>query len=296
MAAPTQSKIEELIEIYRTALELGPHYRHAEFCLANCYSVLGEILIESGDSRAALRQFKLALEFDPGNSTANLHIGIDRANRGDAEGSLDNFERSSRRKPRTVDAQAGAGQALMALERFDEAIEKLNRAAELRPDLAEIQRLRCFALQKIGQFGAAIDACRAARILDPDSSRISLDLANTLHRAGRPLEAIAALREATTFGSILRRRLSWLLSTSIDPAARDGAEALRVIGPLARQIGDPYDLDVMAAALAESGRFDEAVSAAERGAELAASRGQPGVEHLLREHVASYAAGRPIRE
>jgi spermidine synthase len=296
MADPTQSEIEELIEIYRAALELGPHYQHAEFLLAYCYSVLGEILIESGDSRAALRQFELALEIDPGNSTANLHVGIDKANRGDAQGSLDYFERASRRRPRSVDARAAAGQAFMALERFDEAIEELDYAAALRPDLAETQRLRCFALKKVGQFGAAIDACRAARLLDPDSSRISLDLANTLHRAGRPLDAIAALREATTFGSTLRRRLSWFLATSIDPAARDGAEALRVIGPLARRIGDPDDLDVMAAALAESGRFGEAVSAAERGAELAASRGQPGVERLLREHVASYEAGRPIRE
>jgi tetratricopeptide (TPR) repeat protein len=296
MSDPTKAGIQELIDGYHTALELGPEYQHAEFLLAHCDAILGEILIDEGDFQGALRQFRKALESDPGNSTANLHVGIDRANQGDPEASLLYFERSGTRKPRSVDAHAAAGQALIVLERFDEALEKLNRAVDLRPDLAETRRLRCFALRKLGQFEKAIDACYAAQKLDPDSPRISLGLANTLHRAGRPVEAIAALREANRLGPILRRRLAWFLSTSVDPAVRDGAEALQWIGPLAGRHDDPYTLDVMAAALAESGRFEEAVSTAERGAELAASRGQPRVERLLREHVASYQAGRPIRE
>ena len=296
MADPTKAGLEELISSYRVALELGPGYQHAEFLLAYCYAILGEILIDERDLQGALRRFRMALGIDPGNSTANLHVGIDRANQGDPEESLRYFERSNERKPRSVDAHAAAGQALIALERFDEALEKLNRAVDLRPDLAETRRLRCFTLRMLGRFGEAIDACLAARKLDPDSPRISLDLANTLHSAGRPLDAIAALREATTLGPVLRRRLSWFLSTSVDPAVRDGAEALRVIAPLTGRPDDPYVLDVVAAALAESGRFDEAVRTAERGAELAASRGQPRVERLLRERLASYRAGRPIRE
>jgi spermidine synthase len=296
MAAPTKAGMQELIDIYVAALQLGPGYQHAEFLLAYCRGILGEILIEEGDLLGAMGQFQQSLELDPGNTTANLHVGLSLANQGDLERALGYFEGAHERTPRSVDAYAAAGQTLIALERFDEALEQLDQAARLRPDLAEIQRLRCLAFEAIDQLEAAVEACRRGLDLNPDSSRITLDLANILYRGGRPMEAIDVLRQATKLGAVLRRRLSWFLSTSLDPTVRNGTEALRMIAPIGRRTNDPHILDGFAAALAELGRFDEALRIAGRGAKIAADRGQSGLEQLLRERMASYEAGRAIRE
>lgn len=89
---------------------------------------------------------------------------------------------------------------------------------------------------------------------------------------------------------------AWIRATSSDESARDGGAALTAIEPLARaHPNDPALLEVLAAALAEVGRFQEAVAVAER---VVALRQQLGDQHASvrdREHLDSYRAGHPWR-
>jgi len=282
MAAPTQQGIVELIEVYRRAVELAPGYAHAEFLLAYCHSLLGEIQLGDGEKAAATRSFRRAIELDPGNAAANVHIGIERANAGDAEGALAHFAAATDRSPRMVDAYFAAAQTHLALGRFDAALGELDRAAQLRPELAEIEHSRCVALGELGRGDAAIAACLRARMLDPESARLSLALANALHDVGRDADAVEALRSAHRLGPVLRQRLSWFLATSTDPEVRNGAEAVRVIASIARDSDDPRMLQVYAAALDEAGRPEEAREAAGRGAEIAEAVGQSALARSLR--------------
>jgi spermidine synthase len=296
MAAPTLAGMAELITIYQRALELAPGYAHAEFLLAYCHSLLGEIQLRDQNAATAMISFYRALDFDSGNAIANVHVGMDLANAGDPESSLPHFEAAHERAPTMVEAVAAAGQVLMSLGRFEAALERLDHAAKLRPDLAEIERLRCLSFRGLESFDAAIEACRRARELAPESARVSLSLANTLHDAGRSIDAIAALRTANKLGPVLRQRLSWFLATSRDPSARDGAEAIRMIAPIARTSDDPRVLEVFAAALAEAGRFEEATRIATRAAEIAETHALGEVATAIRGHAALFAEGRPIRD
>ena len=296
MAAPTKEGMTELIGIYWRAVELAPGYAHAEFLLAYCHSVLGEIQLLDNNAPAAMISFRRALEFDSGNATANLHVGIDLANGGDPARSLAHFDAAQTRAPSMVEAVAAAGQALMSLGRFEAALERFDRAARLRPDLVEIERLRCLSFRSLERLDAALDACRRARELDPDSARISLALANTLHEAGHQVEAVEVLRRANKLGPVLRQRLSWFLATSRDPAARNGVEAIRMIAPLARGSNDPRIMEVFAAALAETGRFEQASRVAGRAAIIAETHGQDGTAASMRDRAALFAAEQPIRE
>jgi Flp pilus assembly protein TadD len=69
--------------------------------------------------------------------------------------------------------------------------------------------------------------------------------------------------------------LARILAVAADPALRNGPEAL----PLARRacelthFKDPNFLNTLAAALAETGKFDEAVSTAQNACDLAAATG-----------------------
>jgi predicted Zn-dependent protease len=73
---------------------------------------------------------------------------------------------------------------------------------------------------------------------------------------------------------VVANNLAWLLATSPDPNVRDGADAV-VHAERASQLmrNDPSALDTLAAAYAAAGRFDEAVTTAERAASMARTAG-----------------------
>jgi len=82
--------------------------------------------------------------------------------------------------------------------------------------------------------------------------------------------AVLHLREALRFepevsalsGSLMwANNLAWILSTNPDPKIRSGLEAVDWARKACKASGyrDPYTLDTLAAALAESGDFSEAI-------------------------------------
>ncbi|MEP6621621.1 MAG: hypothetical protein ABJE47_20000 [bacterium] len=108
----------------------------------------------------------------------------------------------------------------------------------------------------------------------------------------RMFDSAMALQPATA----TRVAAAWIQATSSDDRARNGAAALAAIQPLVQgSPNDPALLDVFAAALAEAGRFAEAVSVAERMIALVQARGDAAGEARAREHLASYRAGRAWR-
>ena len=88
--------------------------------------------------------------------------------------------------------------------------------------------------------------------------------------------------------------LAWIWATCPDAAIRNGARALEH----ARKACELTDwkkahcLDALAAAHAESGRFDEAVQWAERAVELA----REGEKATYQSRLETYRQGRPWRE
>ena len=164
MGSPTPVGMRELVAHYREALALGPGYTRAEFLLAHAYATLGVLHLEAGDPREARRLFLAALEVDPGNTPANLQLGVELNGR-DLELALAHLERAAERTPGSVNAQAALAQVLMRLERFDEALGRLRVAFALRPDLAELHRLACQCLRALGRFLEAAQECRIAQEL-----------------------------------------------------------------------------------------------------------------------------------
>ena len=286
-----------LAAVHRRVLEQAPGYRHLEVQLADVLATLGELYRDRGEAEAAARAFREALAVDAGNAAANLHVGLEWSERGEPERALAHLETALERKPRSVNAQAAAGQVLMGLGRYAEALEHLRVAEALRPDIAEVQRLGCACLRELGELEAALAKCREAERLAPGQTDVALELAKTLERAGQTREAIETLRRALAgdAGQLgVRLQLAWLLSTSSDPTARDGAEALRLVPADAQRSENPRILDVMAAALAESGRFAEAAGAAAQAAHLAEVGGHVDLARQIRAREAAYRAERPI--
>jgi tetratricopeptide (TPR) repeat protein len=128
-----------------------------------------------------------------------------------------------------------------------------------------------------------------------------LGLAQALHESGHPLEAREHFAEAQRVWPQWPKeaaKLARLMTTHPDPRARYAVEGLRLARLISAGVGDKNSgaLDVLAGALAESGRFDEAERTAQRAAEIARANGNTELAARYEARRNLYAKKQPYRE
>ena len=89
--------------------------------------------------------------------------------------------------------------------------------------------------------------------------------------------------------------LAWILATSPNPAIRDGSNAVTYAkqAVAATQRKNPNRLDTLAAAFAEAGQFDEAVSTLQEAIPLLNAGAE---QEVFRSRLRLYEARKPYRE
>ena len=93
-------------------------------------------------------------------------------------------------------------------------------------------------------------------------------------------------------------RLAWVLATNKDASVRDATKAVWLAERLCAVAGNQQAgaLDVLAAAYAEAGRFNDAVGAAQKAIELATAAGQQDLARRIQERLKLYQSGLPCHE
>jgi tetratricopeptide (TPR) repeat protein len=137
---------------------------------------------------------------------------------------------------------------------------------------------------------------RAININDSDA-RGFLERGNVLRGLGDDAQALKSYNRAYELKPswpFHARSVAWILSTSRDVSVRDGERALEIILPVCNEIDWEIASDdqVAAAALAECGKFAEAIKAQEKALEHAFDDELPDAERRL----ALLKAGQPIRD
>ena len=157
------------------------------------------------------------------------------------------------------------------------------------------------ALVQLGNDAAAIPQYTEAVRLRPENADAHYALALALARQGQIEQAIAHNDEALTIRPDwpeALNNLAWILATSGDAKLRNQSRAVELANR-ARELADykmPLVLDTQAAALAEAGKFPEAVKAAEKAVALARESGQEKTAKEIAERLALYRAGKPYHE
>lgn len=187
--------------------------------------------------------------------------GIQRAEAGDNHAALDDLTEALERNPENVDALYYRGLVLFQLDRPDEALESFSQCIALDDQHAEALGARGVLHQKAGRYKEALADLQAANLTDPGRSLYANDLA-------------------------------WLLATCPDDSIRNGKDAVNYAA-LAADSGNRWEYaDTMAAALAESGDFERAVTVAKRALEQCPPEAKPKVQRRL----TGYLDGKPWRE
>jgi Flp pilus assembly protein TadD len=242
-------------------------------------------------------------------TTVAPRSAVAHANLGDAlmhgrdpnhEAALQSYRRALELDPADAKAHNGAAGAALAMGRAEVALEHLEKAVLLDPTYAFARYNLGFVLAGYRRLDEAIVQYRAALRITPGFADAARRLAELLIEQGRYANAVEVLRETTTGAPTdpyVRSMLAWLLATAPDAEIRDGGEAL-TFAEAARQLSadqDPWVLDSHAAALAEAGRFDEAVRTARAAQAAAEARGLSSLWREITERVELYRSGRPFR-
>jgi tetratricopeptide (TPR) repeat protein len=258
-----QARYEEASAVWKQALEIRPDDAMVQSNLGMALMLMGR-REEAAVHLQKARELKLkqALEAVSGNAALHNDYGLALLESGRAEEAQAEFGRAVELDGKSAEGHANLGRALVARGRMEEALPHLRKALELDPNSAAAHATMGDVLYGRGQTVAALSEWRESIRLAPDY--------------------VPALRQA-----------AWVLATSPDDAVRNGNEAV-ALALRAMQATDGKDagtLDALAAAYAETGRFDAAIRTVRHALFVAT----PAQAKEIRRRTALYQARHPFR-
>jgi tetratricopeptide (TPR) repeat protein len=303
---------------WESAREAGRHYRQALVHVANgsldrALEELTEtvrldprnadalreraaLFLRRSDAKRAVADFTQALQIEPGMAGAHLGRGQAHLRLGKLEQALGDFSEAARLAPWDWQPLYRRGLAHVARRQHEQAVADFTEAIRLAPEMPDGYLQRALACTQLGQLDRAIGDYTEQIRLNPRSA-VAHNFRARLHvRQGNYPAAVADHARASELdpgNANTHADLAWIWATCPDAAVRDGQKAVTA----ARKACELTDwkkahcLDALAAAHAESGRYDEAVQWAEKAVELAHATEK--ADYLA--HLEAYRQGRPWR-
>jgi tetratricopeptide (TPR) repeat protein len=223
-------------------------------------------LEQKGRLAEALVQYREVARMAPDNFEARYNIGNLLDKMGQPEEALPELLKAIKINPKLPSCHDALGAVLVELGRFDEAMSQFTEAAQLDPAYPAAHFDTGKLLLKQGRDAGAIEELRAALRLDPDNFQI---LAYTAH----------------------------VLAADDNPQIRDGKIALVLAAKAKALTGDrqPFVLDVLGMACAETGDFTNAQEVTQRAIDLATAAQMKKLEPL-QQRLQLYKNHQPWRE
>jgi tetratricopeptide (TPR) repeat protein len=259
---------------------------------------LGQHASAGGDWPEAAKQFRKAIELlpDDGNMRLNLALTLNRM--GDARAALAELEAAVRVDPRLARAHFMMGSLLERSGRDQEAIDRYTAAVAYDPTFRDAQLSLADALRRIGRLDASLSAYERVLELVPASEEAHFGVAMALARLMRHAEARERLRLAISLHPdqpAFPQALARLLAASPDSDVRNGRQALDLVRALAKEHRTTSVAETMAMALAEVGRFAEAIEWQRLAMSVAAEAGHPDAASRMAANLAVYLRHEPCR-
>lgn len=131
-------------------------------------------------------------------------LGTIRGERSDPEGSIRYFEQAIAINPSHAVAYCNYGTTLLALNRYDEALERLDKALSVHPDYAEAHSSRGTVLYRLQKYPDALASLDKAIALNPaDANALNTRAGILLAPLGRYGEALTSCNQAIAINPAL---------------------------------------------------------------------------------------------
>ncbi len=250
------------------------------------------------------------LAVSPENDVAHTNMGIVLMERGRTDEALSHLQTALDLRSRGAPAQNDLSLALIHTNLgfafaqkgdVDLAINHLRMAIASQPKYPDAHYNLAVVLAQKGDVDAAIAEYENTLSLRTDDVEARISLANALLQKHRLRDAIAqyeAALKAAPHAAFAANNLAWVLATTPEDTLRDGARATKM-ARMADQYSDGTNaifIRTMAAAHAESGRFDDARQTAQIALQFARANHDVDLARELEEDVDLYQRRQPLRD
>jgi tetratricopeptide (TPR) repeat protein len=254
---------DKKITYFTKAIDLNHEMTAAFKNRARAYKDLGRAEKADADQ-------KIAKALDRFQSAAIVNRGIAYKNKGQIDRAIQDYEKSLTLKPDFAQAYGNRGVAYSLKGLHDKAIADQTKAISLAETDGDERSLVLAYLnrgddhQKKGSYNLTIRDVNKARKLYPNNAHA-------------------------------RAHLAWVRATAPDEVFQSGKMAVELAEGAVALGRDAFNLDVLAAAYAEMGRFDDAIETLSEVNALLQKRGGEGSEAEFEKHLMRYRAGKPWR-
>jgi tetratricopeptide (TPR) repeat protein len=261
------------------------------------HDMLGRALQEQGRLDEAAYQFRRALELEPDDAVTYSNYGITLAAQGKMDEAIHCFDRSIKIDPNFSAAYNNLGLALAGQHKYEQAVSSYRKAIELKPDFFQAYNNLGLSLRGQKKFDEAVDNFHKAIAIKEDYAVAYYNLAYTLWMTGKADEALKYFQRAADLAPddpIILNGLANILLTSSDVKMRNIPRALALAQRAAEITGyhNIAAVETLAMAYAASGRFNEAIAAAQKGLELALAAHDKDLADRLQQKIGRYKNGR----
>ena len=259
----------------RMALRLRPDN-------AAAHNVLGNVLADQGRLEESLREYQIAMEIRPDEPTYMLNAAAILRHLDRREEAIKLLERALQIRPDYLAAVNNLALLYKQMKQYERAEQLLRRIVQLDPQNATAMYNLGNLKREQGKLTEAIGWYQMALRHDPADASAAVELARVYQQQGDWKGAIAVLRHTylqNPTHTTLRYQLGLLLAMAPVEELREPRVAEQHGRWLVQERRDPRGFEVIAAALAVRGQFEQAVRTIEQG--IAVVR-RLGLQELLR--------------
>ena len=244
--------------------------------------------------------FVHALAVTKNNHVAHTNLGVTLEQKGELNEALAEYRAAEQLAPELYHIHANLGHLLDKLGHPDEALAEYREAVRLKPRLPDLHNSVGAVLAELGRFDEAMSQFNEAARLDPAYPWAHLEIGKMRLKQGRDAEAIDEFRAALRIDPKNFQILAYtahVLAADENPQIRDGRTAL-VLAVKAKVLTDgaqPYVLDALGMACAETGDFTNALQVTQRALDLATAAKMKKLEPL-QQRLELYKNHQPWRE
>ena len=255
--ATLQGHYQAALGFYQQAVDAAPE--NSEY-----HVDLAAALIQLNDLNAAVEQLQEALRLDPGNGVANYNWAIILTRQGRDQDAVAYHEKALASNPDHKEARFNMASAFLRLHRFDEAAMHFERVVDIDPLNGAARFGQAVALMHLKRWAEAKSLLEDSFAARPDDAHIANVFARLL--AACPLDEL-----------------------------RDGHRALEIARQLVTSDRSLHNVEALAMALAELGRFEEAARLQEEALAAIRQAGQHDQEVHLTASLTRYRQRQPAR-
>jgi lipoprotein NlpI len=215
----------------------------------------------------AVRYYLKALQINPNYAEAHYELGVTMEEEGHSKEALKHYQEALRIKPDYAKVYNNIGVILSTKGNLIDAVHHYQRAIKINPTYA-------IAYYNLGIISTKHDRVREAISYYQKALQFNFNMTQALYQ------------------------LSWILATCGDAKYRNGKEALKLAEKLCKvtQYRQPLSLDALAAAYAETKKFDKAILTAQKGIELAEQQGAKELSFGIQKRLELYKKAQPYRQ